>query len=103
MEKIKLPEEWFLTDFHNYADTTLTARGHLDQLFKRQNDVIDAAQRSQGHNNHQVIKQRNERYSLRSNPRKNKTVTNVTIQCFGEQNSQTWEYDQNTIPPLWEK
>ena len=34
--KIKLPEEGVLTDFHNYADTTLTARGYLDQLFKRQ-------------------------------------------------------------------
>ena len=58
MGKIKLPEEGILTDFHNCADTTLTARGYLDQLFKRQNDVmLDAAQRSQGHTNHQVIKQ----------------------------------------------
>jgi hypothetical protein len=64
MGKIKLPEEGILTNFHNDADSTLTARGYLDQLFKRQNDAIDAAQRSQGHINHQVIKQRNERYSI---------------------------------------
>jgi len=69
MRKIKLPEEGILTDFqlrryHSYS------KRYLDQLFKRQNDVIDAAQRSQGHINHQVIKQRNERYSLRTNPRK---------------------------------
>ena len=102
MGKIKLPEEGILTDFHNYANTTLTARGYLDQLFTRQNDVIDAAQRSQGHINHQVIKQRNERYNLRTNSRK-KTVTSINIRCFGEQNSQKWEYDQNTIPPLWKK
>jgi len=27
----------------------------------------------------------------------------MTIQCFGLQNSHKWEYDQNTIPPLWGK
>ena len=27
----------------------------------------------------------------------------ITTQCFGEQNSQKWEYDQNSIPLLWEK
>ena len=27
----------------------------------------------------------------------------MNIRCFGEQNSQKWEYDQNTIPPLWKK
>ena len=39
MEEIELPEEGILTNFHNYADTTLTARGYVDQLCKRQNDV----------------------------------------------------------------
>ena len=33
--EIKLPEEGILTNFHNYADSTLTARGYLDQMFKR--------------------------------------------------------------------
>jgi len=70
MGKIKLPKEGILTDFHNYNNTALSARGYLDQLFERQNSVIDTAQRSQGHINQQVIKQRNERYSLRTHPRK---------------------------------
>ena len=45
MGKIKLPEEGILTDFYNDADSTLTARGYLDQLFKRKYDAIDAGQR----------------------------------------------------------
>ena len=55
MGRIKLPEEGILTDFHNFNNTALSARGYLDQLFKRQNDVIDAAQRSQSHINHEVV------------------------------------------------
>jgi hypothetical protein len=70
MGRMKLPEEGILTDFHNFNNTALSARGYLDQLFKRQNDVIDAAQRSQGHITHHDIKQRKERYSLRTHPRK---------------------------------
>ena len=41
MGRVKLP---ILTDFHNFKNTTLSARGYLDQLFKRQNDAIDASQ-----------------------------------------------------------
>ena len=101
MGRIKLPEEGILTDFHNFNNTALSARGYLDQLFKRQNDVIDAAQRSQSHINHEVIKKRNARYDLRTTPRKRKVV-DMTIQCLLGKTSR-WEYDQTTDPPTWKK
>jgi len=55
-----------------------------------------------GHINQQVIKQRNERYSLRTHPRK-KIVTDMTIQCLGVQNTHKWEHDQTVQPPQWKR
>ena len=45
-----------------------------------------------------VIKQRNERYSLRTDPRK---ISDCYFQCFSVQKTHIWEHDQTLQTPQW--
>jgi hypothetical protein len=76
----RLPEEGVIGDFLTKPRGPVEVRGYLDDLFKRQGAVIDAARRSQAQSDKEEMERRNEGYSLRSRKRKATVMSIEAVQ-----------------------